>query len=307
MKLFDLAIIGHIAIDRITLPSGYRFTSIGGPPTYAGFSARLLGASVVVISSVGYDFRDEYLMRFTRAAIPLKYIRRSTKPTTKFEIVYFEDWSRSLRLLSRCEVICSFPKNEVKAKAVLVAPICGEVDTCLLNEISRMSDVFKVIDVQGLVRRFDENGVVSISRWSLSYDLLSKFDVVKASREEAIMAFNCPHPIDAIRFLNRLGVRFPIVTLGGEGVMVGTANGKALYLPAYPVYLVDPTGCGDVFLGTFTMSYIKTSDVLHSLAVGVASASFVAEGIGPSNFGFRDEVEARAQWLLDRVKFIELD
>ena len=303
MMIHDIVIIGHIAIDTIKLPNNIKFTSLGGPPTYAGFSAKLLNANVAIVSKIGFDFKDEYLLRYARATIYVDYIGKVSRPTTKFEIIYDENWQRKLRLISKCAPINFDDIINIKSKSFLLDPICQEIDEKILTKFSEIK-AFKVLDIQGLIRSFDENGDVKLTAFPFDYKLLGHFDVVKVSVDEALKAFNCNNINEVIRLLKEFGVKIIIITLGGKG-LIAHFSSKEYFLPAYPVKLVDPTGCGDALLGAFLASYLKTKDVIYSLAIGAASASFIAEAFGSSNFGFKNEVESRARWILRNVKVVQ--
>ncbi len=304
-KNCDLTVIGHISIDRISVPSGRCETCLGGPPTYAGFSAKLLGVSVSVISKVGFDFRDEFLLRFSRASIATDHIRRCGSPTTKFEIEYLSDWSRRMRLISKCEPIYvkDIPDG-FRCKSILVAPICGEVPKSTLLKLLDV-DCIRAIDLQGFIRTFSRDGSVELSFWPYDLNLLGGFHIIKASHRELLSALNSVDLLEAIRILRKVGVEIVVITLGGDGAIAAFSDG-IWRIPSFPVKTVDPTGCGDAFIGAFLASYLESEDVLRSLAFGGASASFVVESIGSSNLGFRGEVEERASYLLDRAERVSL-
>jgi len=301
----DLVIVGHISIDRIVLPSGHIETSLGGPPTYSGFPAKILGADVSIISKVGFDFRDEFLLRYSRASIFTGNVKRCKSPTTRFYIEYSSDWSRRLRLISKCEPIfdCDVPRD-FKCRALLIAPICGEIPESTLLRLLEV-DCIRAVDLQGFIRVFKSDGSIELARWPYDFNVLGKFHVVKASEEELLSALDCRSVAEAIRLMRRIGVEILLVTLGSRGSLVACPSG-VWRVPAFPAETADPTGGGDAFIGSFLASYVKSGDVLRSLAVGAASASFVVESIGSSSFGFRDEVYERADYILERVKRVVL-
>jgi sugar/nucleoside kinase (ribokinase family) len=104
----------------------------------------------------------------------------------------------------------------------------------------------------------------------------------------------------AIKALHALGVKIVIVTLGKDGAAVSVEN-KLHRVPAYVVNkVVDPTGAGDAFIGGFLAEYVRGEDCSWSSYVGSAVASFVVEGIGPMNFGSREEIFDRARGLYEK-------
>jgi ribokinase len=94
-----------------------------------------------------------------------------------------------------------------------------------------------------------------------------------------------------------------MATKGADGVLLLSEDGMYYKVPAYkPPRVVDPTGSGDAFAGAFLVEYLKTGDSVWSTALASAAASFVVEGIGPSNFGERHQTEERAEDIIEKVE-----
>jgi sugar/nucleoside kinase (ribokinase family) len=64
--------------------------------------------------------------------------------------------------------------------------------------------------------------------------------------------------------------------------------------------LVDPTGAGDVFIGSFLAEYVRQKESLWCASVGSAAASCVVEGIGSTYFGKKEEIYRRANSLYEK-------
>jgi sugar/nucleoside kinase (ribokinase family) len=79
------------------------------------------------------------------------------------------------------------------------------------------------------------------------------------------------------------GVACVAATAGAEGAMVVDENGITT-VPAFPIEVVDTTGCGDAFSAGFLRGRSLGGDAASSARLGCAAASFVAEGLG-SDFG----------------------
>ena len=79
---------------------------------------------------------------------------------------------------------------------------------------------------------------------------------------------------DALHKLcRRIGVDAVIVTLGGTGCFVSTADSHEL-IPAYrEIKVVDTTGAGDAFVGGFSSGMVQfDKDILKAAAYGNAVA-----------------------------------
>lgn len=305
-KSFDVAILGHVALDVIITDRGAIFDSLGGSPTYAGFASRTLNCDVMLISKVGYDFEDKFVNRFLRASIDTEWVKPVQEPTTRFLIRYFDN-GRSLRLLSRCEPV--FPEDlpvNFKVKSLFIGPICREIPLSTLETVLNCyRDVsFLVLDIQGFIRDFTRNGYVVLTELPFGVDLLECFHVVKASSHELVSAFNVSSVYDGIKLLGKVGVEIIIVTLGNRGSLLCFSS-KLWHVPVYPVELVDSTGCGDAFIGGFIANYLRSGDPLEAASYGSSAASFVAESFGSSSFGFKNEIEERVDWIMNNIRFVQ--
>jgi ribokinase len=89
---------------------------------------------------------------------------------------------------------------------------------------------------------------------SLGNDLLNLVDVLIVNRVEA-EAMSCSPVRDratARAALEKLasGTRAVIVTLGGEGLVIGTVAGEIVEIEPVPVHVTSTHGAGDCFVGT---------------------------------------------------------
>ncbi|MEV0196964.1 carbohydrate kinase family protein [Nonomuraea sp. NPDC050691] len=82
------------------------------------------------------------------------------------------------------------------------------------------------------------------------------------------------------------GPRGVLVTLGGDGSLVATADGVE-HLPALKVEVSDTTGCGDAYCAGFITGLLHGRDVLEAARWGTAAAARVATGLG-SDAGITD-------------------
>jgi sugar/nucleoside kinase (ribokinase family) len=93
--------------------------------------------------------------------------------------------------------------------------------------------------------------------------------------------------------LCRLGVRVVVLTRGGDGCDVWSAN-EHLHQPALPAArIVDTTGAGDALMSGFLAAYWRSGDVALAARWGVANAAAVIARRGSQVGLFTvDEIEA---------------
>jgi sugar/nucleoside kinase (ribokinase family) len=300
--VFDLVSVGHFSLDSIFLPSrNTPFVVLGGSVAYVSFAARRLDARVSVVSKVGSDFPAAYLWWLRQERVDLSGVSKAENAqTTRFELKYSNDLSdRALQLKNRAPpiTVADLP-NSLKARAIHVGPIAGEISYEIVEKLRSCAEVLS-LDPQGLVRNFDENGNATI--WELTDKrILGLVDVYKSSLKE-IQAVTGLSDIDsAIKAIHNHGVKIVIVTLQANGAAVSVED-TIHKVPAYkPERIIDPTGAGDAFIGSFLAEYVNGEDCSWCSYVGSAAASLVVEGIGPTFFGDKDEIYRRARLLYEK-------
>jgi cytidine kinase len=300
---FDVAVVGHFAIDTIHLPRRPKpFVGLGGSVTYVSFVTKRLDGSVAVISKVGSDFPEAYMWLLREEGIDVSsVVKLKREGTTRFDLEYSKDLTnRKLKLESKAAPInvSNLPKS-LEAKAVHIAPIDDEVTYEVVEQLKRNAEVVS-LDPQGLLRRFDKKTGKSASRSSFDKRLFSLINIYKSSLEE-ISALTGESDIDvAIKTLHDFGVKTVIVTLGSQGAVLSVEKTVYNIPPCNSRVIVDPTGAGDAFIGGFLTEYIRQKDSFWCACVGSAAASIVIEGVGPTFFGEKEEIYQRARSVYEK-------
>ena len=298
----DVAVIGHFSIDTILLPSRTApFVVLGGAATYTSFAAKRLDASASVISKVGGDFPEAYLWWIKQEGIDISsVVKHADEPTTSFELNYSSDLAeRTLRLKNKGTPIGigDLPVG-FHAKALHIAPIANEVSLEVVEHLKHCADVLS-LDPQGLVRSFDEAGNVA-ENTVVNKEIFSLINIYKSSQKEIYALTGKSELKPAIKAMHDFGVETVIVTKGAKGAVLSVGGGQYNIAACTSQVLVDPTGAGDVFIGGFLTEYLRQKETLWCASVGSAASSMVVEGLGPTYFGTKDEIYARAKVLYEK-------
>ena len=298
----DVAVIGHLSIDTILLPSRTApFVVLGGSAAYTSFAAKRLQATASVISKVGGNFPEAYLWWLRQEGIDLSgVIKLADEPTTCFELSYNADLSdRVLKLKSKgAPIYLADVPADLQAKAIHIAPIANEVSFEVAEHLKHCTDVLS-LDPQGLLRSFDEAGNVTENA-SLDARIFSLINIYKSSQNEIYTLTGESELKPAIKAIHDVGVETVIVTMGTKGSVL-SVEGAQYNIAACPSQVVvDPTGAGDVFMGGFLTEYLRQKESVWCACVGSAAASLVVEGIGPTYFGTKEEIYLRAKTLYEK-------
>lgn len=297
-------LLGHIVVDTIVHGNTVR-RSLGGTVVYGALASLRHGFVPHIVSKVGPDFPDEFLVFLSRNGIDISGVRISPCKTTRFKLVY-KDSDRLLYVPSRCSNI--EPEDVLSAKmddsVAIVGPVIGEVPLDTLKATSGRAAI-TAIDLQGFIRRVDKDSRVRFERTPQAIESLKYADIVHAEIFEAKIILGDKDPPSLASELVDLGAGISLVTLGEEGAYVATKR-RILYIPAAePRRVVDSTGSGDVFTSVFTLEYYKTSDIVHAATMAAAAASYLVERPGIEGLQDRWKVKRRAEKIVGGVEVIE--
>ncbi len=298
----DIVVVGHFAVDFISLPDRDKpIRILGGAAAYSSLIVRVLGGSVSVISKVGTDFPQNWLLNLQQKGIDIsKVITSLHEPTTSYELNYSKDFSsRALRLKNQGSPIrLNDLSSSIQSKAIHIAPIDAEISPEVVTRLRGFTKVLS-LDPQGMTRRFDAEGNVTNSP-EMDKHLLSQIDIYKSSLDEALILTGKSEINEAIGTIHDLGPKIVIITLGDRGSTL-SFQGTISHIPACKSRrVVDPTGAGDVFIGAFLAEFVRKKDPLWSACVGSAAASLVVEDVGTTFFGDKDEIYQRADALYEK-------
>ena len=98
--------------------------------------------------------------------------------------------------------------------------------------------------------------------------------------DEQVLGFTGASSLaDGARALVDAGAGCVAVTQGSKGALVVTAD-DVVEVPAYPIEVVDTTGCGDAFSAGFLRGLSLGRDPRDAARLGCATAAQVAQGLG---------------------------
>jgi len=301
----EAVFFGHIVMDTV-VRGDRRWQNIGGTVVYGAFAALRHGVKPLVVSKVGDDFLDEYLIMLARNNIDISYIRviRGAR-TTRFKLVY-RDSERELTLLSRAEEIRRIDAElvELKDRIAIVGPVAGEVAIDALESIHSRARLTG-LDLQGYLRRIKVREPVRLERSELAIEALEHADIVHADADEARVLTGLEPPQSA-KWLAERGPKIALVTMGEDGAYVAWED-KVIYVPAAkPSQVVDVTGAGDVYLTVFSIEYAISGSVEEAAAMAAAAVSYLVERPGVDGLRDRWRIRGRARGVMEGIKEIEV-
>jgi sugar/nucleoside kinase (ribokinase family) len=110
-------------------------------------------------------------------------------------------------------------------------------------------------------------------------DALPHADYLLPNDEQVLGFTGASDLASGARALIDAGAGCVAVTQGAKGALVVTAE-EAIEVPAYPIEVVDTTGCGDAFSAGFLRGLSLGRDPVGAARLGCATAAQVAQGLG---------------------------
>ena len=223
----DVFVAGHLTVD---LAPGAKM--LGGTVSYAAPTYAALGHKVGILTSAAYD---ESLIGDLLPFGDLILLPAHSSLT--YENVYSES-GRQQFVRSTAKYLSAdyFPSGWMRAPLAHLGPLAFELDP--LEMAQRFKDATIMLTLQGMMRRWDDAGLVKFRRW-FDQDALRLIDIIVYS-EEDIREY--PQLTDEIRqFGNHL-----IVTNGRHGGAY-YRGAESWQYDSIDVAATDLTGAGDVF------------------------------------------------------------
>jgi sugar/nucleoside kinase (ribokinase family) len=301
LKPVSICICGNLTLDELTRSSNRKILP-GGSAMFAGVAAAYLGARVGIIGNVGRDYPQSFLKRLESYRIDLSRLERNRDPSTRFRI-NSPNGTRKLFLLEPGRSIGN-QGNVGKVDGVHLGPVFGEISDKLVRKLRSGAD-FMSADLQGFVRNATRTGRVYVRRRNVS-PLLKTCDMVQASIEEVGPQAGRAEPDDMLSWLLSSGPKYSILTLGVRGSLIGIRPHEIYRIPAFKdTKIIDTTGAGDVFAGSWLSTFLSTKDPVWAASVGSSLAALASRKTGWSKFRVsKKELFRRAVWVYNHVKAV---
>ena len=267
---------------------------------FASGAAAKLGAKVGILGNVGADYPPAILGLLKEIGLGMKFLKKTTRPSTRFRITRFNG-SRRLQLLESGKSI-TIPPGVPSLHGIHLGPVFNEISSTFARRLRKKCEILSA-DLQGFIRASWKSGLVRTVPRNLDF-LLGQCDIVQASLDEARTQTRSGDPRGILNRFLRLNVKHAIVTMGNRGAWLGSREGKMYFVPAFrDRYVRDSTGAGDVFAGCWLKTFLSTEDPVWSSAVGAACASLASRRTGLSKFQFpKSELLRRAGWVYNQSK-----
>lgn len=282
----DILGIGMSMVDTIQVveefPSGVGVTEVldsvtmgGGPVPTALCAAARQGASCGIVDRVGDDWRGSLIRKeYEHFGVDTPFLQLQTDRSSTFGTVLVRKSDGERHVVFYRGDFDELEESELPEEALQhcrILHLNGRHWPACLVAAEIVTESGGLISFDGGAHRYDEK----------FEPLLEKADILIVARdfaERASGSVNREAQLDAL--LNR-GARVAGITDGVNGSWFRTRCGESFHQPSFPVEpVVDTTGCGDVFHGTFLAGVIRGEDWEHCARIASAAAAIKATAPG---------------------------
>ncbi len=280
MKKYDIVALGELLIDYTPLlDSEYGMKvfeqNAGGAPANVLACATKLGAKTAFIGKVGKDMQGEFLKEtLMTAGIDTSGIISSSEYFTTLAFVTLSDvGERNFSFSRKFSADIMLDKNEVDTKILDEAKIFHFGSLSLTDEKCREATIFALeyLKDKETIISFDPNyrNLLWESEEKASEaikSVLKYVDLLKISDEECYLVSGEKDPILATKSLSNSGIKLICVTLGADGALISN-NGSIEKIEGFKASsVVDTTGAGDSFWGSFLYKIIDSKKELDEIS-----------------------------------------
>jgi 5-dehydro-2-deoxygluconokinase len=293
MSELDLLTVGRVSVDLYAEQLGVPLRevrtfrkSVGGTATNVAVAAARLGRRAALLTRVGDDPFGEYVRwALTETfgvdttfvgvdpALPTPLAFAELDPPDDPRIVFYR-YPKAPDLEIEpgdvdLTVVGGVPILWVSLGALSAEPSRSTVHR-LLAARDRRSHV--VLDLDWRPAMWD----APASATGQAGAALARATLAIGNRTECEIAVGTADADEAVDRLLALGLAAAIVKLGGDGVLVATADGVRERVPAYPVDVVCGLGAGDAFGGALCHGLLSGWDLVESVRYANAAGAIVA-------------------------------
>jgi sugar/nucleoside kinase (ribokinase family) len=297
----SILVIGSVAYDSITSPSGRVENVLGGSASYIALAASYF-TDVRVVAVVGHDFGPEQEKVFQARGIDIRGIERAPGKTFRWGGHYLDNLNEAKTEFTDLNVFERFqpriPEEYLDSEFLFLGNIQPALQLAVRLELDNVR----------LTGGDTMNYWIQRTRAEL-IETLKVMNVLLINDTETKMLAGDTNLPRAARKVIAMGPQALVVKHGEYGATIFFREGAfgigthPFRAPALPIEEVkDPTGAGDAFAGGF-MGYIASQGQLNrevlkrALFYGGVMGSFAVERFGTERLQSltRGEIDARFQ------------
>tara|TARA_S200000501_G_scaffold250414_1_gene234626 strand:- start:498 stop:1406 length:909 start_codon:yes stop_codon:yes gene_type:complete len=293
-------VVGTLAFDTIETPFGKVERVIGGSAPFASLAAKTKDIECAIISIIGGDFPKSYLDILISKKIDISEVQIIKDGKSFFwSGKYHENMNKRDTLETQLNVLAIFnpkiPKNFTNPDILVLGNLDPKVQLSVVNQFEKKPK-FIMLDTMNF---WMDNSLESL------LEVIKKVDLICINDEEVIQLSGCKNLDEGLRSILEMGPKYIIMKRGEYGASIFSSSEK-FTCKSFPVdNVIDPTGAGDSFAGSFAGYLGKSKNydfnsISNALIYANAIASFSVE-----KFGVENMLDLKKSEIDERINYIK--
>jgi 2-dehydro-3-deoxygluconokinase len=273
----DLLCMGEPMLEFNQLPLGpdgtqHYLEGHGGDTSNAAIAAARQGASVGMVTALGQDMPgDSFIRLWQRENVDVSTVLRSERYQTGVYFVTHDAHGHHFLHYRGGSAAAMYTPADVPEAAIKAARMLYVSGISQGISDSACDAVFAAIDVavrNGVAVAYDTNYRPKL--WpparaaSVMHAAMAHADYAMPGLEDVRTLTGLTDPDKMLDFYLRLGSKVVLLKMGQAGSYLATADAR-VQIPAHNVVVVDATGAGDTFCGSF-LARVLAGDDTHAAA-----------------------------------------
>lgn len=281
----DIVCLGEPLVEFNQQPDARWLEGFGGDTSNVAIAAARQGASSGMIARIGADeFGDKLMGLWAIENVDTAGVVQDPLAPTGIYFVHHDEKGHR------------FSYRRAGSAAALMRPDQVPDDLIRGAKVLHISGISQAISASAADACFHAMHIAREAGVAVSYDLnlrkllwpmdraravihgaMAHTTIALPGLDDAIALTGLTDPEAIVRFYQSLGPAIVALTLGDDGALVG--EGETLHrIAPQPANLVDASGAGDCFDGSFLAEWVRTGDVLTAARYANAAASLSVEG-----------------------------
>lgn len=277
-KEVDIAALGELLIDFTE--AGYSKDGMklfeqnpGGAPANLLTVASHMDYKTAFIGKVGTDMHGAFLKKtLQKEGIDTNSLIEDENYFTTLAFVEIdENGERNFSFARKPGADTQLRKEELDKELLRNCKIFHFGSLSLTDEPARSAtlEAVKTAKEAGALISYDPNYRASLWKDEATAveamkSVIPLADVMKVSDEESLLLTGVKSYEEAVEVLLSLGLKLVAITLGEDGVLVATKNGKERVV-GFRTNAIDTTGAGDSFWGGFLSRFLSLNKAVEEL------------------------------------------
>ena len=285
--MIDILSLGEPLVEFNNRGGEAYVKGFGGDTSNVAIAAARQGATTGVLTHIGTDqFGDDLMGLWQTEGVSTTAVTRNHKAPTGIYFVHHDARGHSFSYRRAGSAASLMSPEDVPVEAIANARYLHLSGISLAISASAADTCFaamRAAQASGVTVSFDLN--LRKLLWPMDraraiiHAALAFTDIALPGMDDAKDLSGLTDPLEIVRFYQAMGPKIVALTLAEDGALVASGD-DVFEIPPRPAKLVDASGAGDCFDGSFLARLCVGDDVATAARYATVAASLSVEGVG---------------------------